>query len=111
MSNVVLLNRGVRTWHLKDGKDEKGNVIKRVLKPGGSIECIDAAEAEHLLGYKEIVDAEKAIPVITDKVKALTAERDELKATVADLTAKLAMYEKAKEAEVPAGEKSPKPKK
>lgn len=91
---VVLLNRGLRTYHLLDGKNKDGSPLKRALPPGGSIETLDEAEAKNLLGYSDIVDAEKAIKPVADKIKELTDERDSLKEQVADLLKKLKKYEK-----------------
>lgn len=110
---VVLLNRGPRAWDLHDGVevngklvrrkrlpngdyDPKEKVVKRRLTPGGSIEALDDEEANHLLGYqREIVDIEKAVPVVTDKIKALTdqvkADQEEIRL----LKEKLAKYEEA----------------
>lgn len=107
---VVLINRGARIWDLNDAVEVNGKlvrrmplkdgtwnseekVVKRRLKPGESIEALDEKEAKHLLGYKEIVDAEKAIPQVTDKIAALTKERDDLAEQVRGLVAKLAKYE------------------
>lgn len=99
---VVLLNKGLRTWHLVEGQLKDGKlvrrfsdkneeavpgapVVKRSLLIGGSIEAIDEKEAKDLLGYSDIVDAEKDIKPVADKISALTKERDELKAQVAEL--------------------------
>lgn len=91
---TVLMNKGPRTYGLKDGKDKEGNPVKRILPPGGSIEALDDEEAKHYLGYRDIVDAAKAVPAVTDKIKVLTEERDALKAKVADLEERLTKYEK-----------------
>lgn len=110
---VTLLNRGERTWDLhdaveKNGKlvrrvpDEKGQfdknekVIKRKLHPGGTIESIDDLEATLMLGYtREIVDAEKVVPQMGDKVKLLNDRIAELEKTIADYQERLKKYEGA----------------
>lgn len=91
---MIVINRGVRTWTLKDGKDKSGHVVKRTLPPGGSIQCLDESEFKDLVDHKDIVDAAKSLPAVTDKVAALTEERDALKARVADLEDQVAKYEK-----------------
>src|SRR5580698_3938881 len=108
---VVLLNRGPRTWDLhdaveQDGKlvrrkplpdgspDPKEKVVKRKLAPGGSIEALDQAEADHLLSYRgEIVDGEKAMPQVVDKMKALQDQVGTLTDQLAAANEKLAKYE------------------
>lgn len=108
---VVLLNKGQRTWDLHDavevnGKlvrrkpnasgafDPKEKVIKRRLPPGGSIEAVDQAEAEQMLQHsREIVDAEKAVPAIGDKTKALEVQVKALELEIQELKDKLAQYE------------------
>lgn len=92
--STVIINRGVRTWTLKPGKDKEGKPVARILPPGGSIECLDDAEAKDLVGYKDLVDAAKSVPAVTDKVKVLTEERDALKAQVVDLQAQLDKFER-----------------
>ena len=93
---VILHNVGERTYHLRDGKDKEGKIVKRVLAPNGSIEALDEAEAKDLLGYgpREIVDASKAIKPVGDKIAALEKEIAELKSRNAELEKKLKKYEK-----------------
>jgi hypothetical protein len=107
---VVLLNRGLRTWNLTDAVEWEGKLVrrtrqadgtwnpadkvtKRSLPPGGSIEAIDQAEADHLLGYKEIVDAEKAVPALADREKVLRDQIASLQETINGLQARLDTYE------------------
>lgn len=112
---VVLLNRGQRTWDLHDAVEVEGKlvrrerredgswnpeekVVKRQLPPGGSIEAIDAKEAKQMLAYhREIVDAEKALPVVGDKLKELTEKVVALTDEVNSLRERLAKYEPAEE--------------
>jgi len=95
---VVLVNRGARTWDLRPGKDKEGKDVKRQLKPGESIEALDEQEAAHLLGYhREIVDAEKAMPVVADKMKALHEQVATLTEKLAEANARLAKYESTEE--------------
>ncbi len=93
---VMLLNRGARTWDLKDGKDKDGKPVKRKLPPNGSIEALDEHEAKTMLGYHEIVDAEKAMPAVGDKMKALQDEVSRLQAELADARKRLEKYEPPK---------------
>lgn len=108
---TTLVNQGLRTWDLHDGVEVDGKVLRRkklasgeydpkdkVVKrrlaprgqPGSAIEALDADEATHMLSYsREIIDSTKIIPATGDKVKALTEERDALKARVAELEAQL----------------------
>lgn len=91
---VVVVNRGSRTFTLKDGQDKEGKPMKRILGPGQSIETLDTHEADHLLGYeREVVDASKAVPAFTDRVNALEAEIEKRNARIAELEAEVAMYE------------------
>lgn len=108
---VVLLNRGDRTWDLhdaveKDGKlsrrarrtdgtlDEKDKVVKRKLGPGQSIEALDQAEADQLLAHtREIVDADKVMPQVADKMKSLNDKLTALEAELAESKVRLAKYE------------------
>jgi len=91
---TVLMNTGQRTFHLREGKDKDGKPVKRSLPPGGSIEALDAAEAEYLLGYKhEIVDAEKAVKPVADQLAALRKEKADLVEEIAGLKERLAKYE------------------
>lgn len=113
---VVLLNRGIRTWDLEDGAEVKGKivrreklengtfnqtdkVVKRKLGPNGSIEALDEHEAKKMLGYHEIVDAEKAMPVVGDRMKALQEQVAKLEAELAESRARIAKYEEAKKDE------------
>lgn len=108
---TTIVNQGLRKWDLHDavevdGKlqrrkklpsgeyDPKDKVVKRQLmprgQPGSSIETLDKDEADYLLSYnKELIDSSKIIPGQGDKLKALTDERDALKARVAELEAQL----------------------
>lgn len=100
MSNVVLLNQGVRTYTLKpvtriekyelaDGTEARREVVikQRILPPGGSIETLNDAEAELYLGYRDIKDAAKIVPANADRIKSMQAEIERLTADNARLVA------------------------
>lgn len=75
--NVIVLNRGPRTFDLKNGP----NGEKRTLAPGSSIETLDNAEAKFLLGFfREIQDAAKVVPASANKVAELHAKIAKLEA-------------------------------
>lgn len=71
---AVIINRGQRAYKLADGP----NGLKRTLEPGGSLE-VTAAEAKTLLGYRDIVDASKAVPQTAQEIERLQAENERLK--------------------------------
>ena len=92
MSNVVIINRGTRTYTLQpitkpeertlaDGTKvtHMVTVKERLLPPGASIETLDDEEAKLYLGYRDIVDAAKVLPDTGNKVKDLEAEIARLK--------------------------------
>lgn len=89
MSNIVVLNQSGQTYRLAPivTKDKEGKeiVTQRILRPGTSIETLDAAEAKHLLGYRGVVDASKVIPIQGNQLEALRKENAELKAQIEDL--------------------------
>lgn len=76
-SKVVVFNRGQRKYQISG---------KRVLEPGKSIE-VKGKEARLLLGQRDIVDADKVVPVGPGK-KALKEENDKLKKENEQLKAK-----------------------
>lgn len=112
---VVLLNKGPRTWDLHDGVEidgkivrreklpdgsfnPKDKVVKRKLLPGASIETLDQAEADHMLGYRQdIVDGDKIMPQQGDKLKALQDQVASLTEEIGVLKSKLAKYEEEAE--------------
>ncbi len=121
-NNVVIINRGTRVYKLKpfmvpDGKDDAGNpkfkAIPRELLPGHSIETMDAKEAELYLGYRDIADADKVVPVNQTRIDGMQAEIDRLTAENARLSSndKPAAEKPEPEAEAPAVEAPQKKKK
>jgi hypothetical protein len=121
MSNVVLLNQGVRTYTLKpivrfdkvklaDGTETTREVVvkQRMLPPGGSIETLDDAEATLYLGYRDIRDAANVVPANSERIKSMESEIERLKADNARLQA---ASEPPKTEEAPAPEAAPSKKK
>ena len=120
MSNVVLLNQGVRTYTLKpivrfdkvklaDGTETTREVVvkQRVLPPGGSIETLDDAEATLYLGYRDIRDAANVVPANSERIKSMEAEIERLKAD----NARLEAAQTPKTEEAPTAEAAPSKKK
>jgi hypothetical protein len=98
MSNIVIINRGSRTYTLRpitkieevelaDGTKQKRQVVlkERTLPPGGSIETIDDAEAQFYLAYRDIADAANVVPANADRIKNMQSEIDRLTAVNKDL--------------------------
>ena len=80
----VVINRGPRTFDLKDGPDGK----KRALLPGHSIECLDEPEYKHLMNYfREVADMDKVAPANAKRADDLQKQVDALTADNARLTA------------------------
>lgn len=96
---VVLLNRGLRKYDLKDGKDKDGKPVKRSLLANSSIEALDQAEADQLLGYHDIVDAKTVMPAVTDKIADLEKKVVALEGELAEAKERLAKYEPSGESD------------
>lgn len=91
---VVILNRGLRTYHvhtgkvLEEAKGDKPAVMEIVtLVPQGTVE-VGEKEAKNLLGYSDLVDAEKAAPQLAITIEALREENAKLKAELETLRPK-----------------------
>lgn len=110
MSNIVIINRGSRTYTLKpitrtekvklaDGTEitKQVTVQERILPPGKSIETLDDTEAQFYLAYNDIADAAKVVPANANKIAEMQREIDRLTAANAKLVEKPA--EKAPEPE------------
>ncbi len=118
MSNIVIINRGTRTYTLqpitktekvkqKDGTEITKEVLvkERLLLPGGSIETLSEDEAKHYLSYRDIQDAAKVVPANAEKIKSMQAEIDRLTAANAKLAAAPVVAAAVESTEAPAEEK------